>query len=144
MFSKACTYGIKAMLFVAQKSQDETRVSLTQIAEAIDSPVAFTAKILQALVKAQLVNSLKGPYGGFMISKDRLSTINIKDVVEAIDGDRLFSGCTLGLDQCDEERPCPIHNDFMQIRAQLTTVLTQTTLDTVADELNDGLTFLKR
>ena len=46
MFSKSCKYGIKATLFIAQKSQHDERVSLKEIAAAINSPIAFTAKIL--------------------------------------------------------------------------------------------------
>ena len=51
MFSKTCEYGIKATLFIAQMSQKGERVSLKDIASAIDSPSAFTAKILQTLSK---------------------------------------------------------------------------------------------
>ena len=59
MFSKSCEYGIKATLFIAQKSQWNDRVSLKEIATAIDSPTAFTGKILQVLAKANIINSQK-------------------------------------------------------------------------------------
>ncbi|MDX1365867.1 MAG: Rrf2 family transcriptional regulator, partial [Arenibacter latericius] len=61
MFSKACEYGIKATLFIAQKSLNQQRVSLKEIASEIDSPIAFTAKILQSLARSGMVDSHKGP-----------------------------------------------------------------------------------
>lgn len=144
MFSKTCKYGIKATLFIAQKSQFDERVSLKEIASAIDSPVAFTAKILQLLAKENIISSRKGPKGGFEIDKVLLPKITIKQVVKAIDGDSLFSGCALGLHECNEEAPCPVHDDFVSIRDQLSETLASSNLLDVAINLNLGLTVLKR
>ena len=69
MFSKACEYGIKATIFIASNSYEKQRVSLKEIAKEIDSPEAFTAKILQNLVRHKIINSVKGAYGGFEIEK---------------------------------------------------------------------------
>ncbi|GGG15081.1 hypothetical protein GCM10011344_14670 [Dokdonia pacifica] len=144
MFSKTCTYGIKATLFIAQKAQLDERVSLKEIATAIDSPVAFTAKILQVLAKEHIINSIKGPKGGFEIAKAQLPNITIKQVVKAIDGDSLFNGCALGLQECNEKAPCPMHDNFVSIRDQLNETLASSNLLQVAADLNQGRTVLKR
>ncbi len=47
MFSKACEYGIRAAVYVTLQSLEGRRVSVSEIGEEIDAPVAFTAKILQ-------------------------------------------------------------------------------------------------
>ena len=144
MFSKTCEYGIKATLFIAQKSQGGEKVGLKEIAEAINSPVAFTAKILQSLAKEGIINSSKGPTGGFEIDEGRLSKISLKQVVSAIDGDSLFVGCALGLTECDENKPCPMHNNFVHIRENINTILEGSNLLDIAQDLNLGLTVLKR
>ncbi len=144
MFSKSCEYGIKATLFIAQKSQWGERVSLKEIATAIDSPIAFTAKILQVLAKANIVNSTKGLHGGFEIEKERLPNISLKQIVLAIDGNRVFEGCALGLSICNANEPCPMHNEFVIIRNQLNETLASSNLLNVAMDLNLGLTVLKR
>ena len=59
MFSKACEYGIKAAIFIAINSYEGRRVSPKEIAEEINSPQAFTAKILQDLVRNNIVFSIK-------------------------------------------------------------------------------------
>ncbi len=144
MFSKSCEYGIKATLFIAQKSQWGERVSLKEIAAAIDSPIAFTAKILQVLAKASIVNSTKGLHGGYEIEKECLPKISLKQIVQAIDGNRIFDGCALGLKICNAKEPCPMHSQFVIIRNKLSETLASSNLLNVAMNLNLGLTVLKR
>src|SRR5699024_9751309 len=112
MFSKACEYGIRAVLFITLKSLHDERTRLKEITAEIQAPEAFTAKVLQKLVKAGIVNSSTGPKGGFFIDKEKAEELKIIEIVNAIDGDRLFTGCALGLPTCDPEQPCPVHNKF--------------------------------
>jgi Rrf2 family protein len=143
MFSKACEYGIRASIFIAKNSFDGKRVSPKEIAVEIDSPQAFTAKILQALVKNNIVNSVKGAYGGFEIDKKDIALIKLSQVVEAIDGDAVYSGCGLGLSKCDENHPCPVHDKFKVIRDGLKVMLETTNLEELALGIKSGVSFLK-
>ncbi|AUC75117.1 RrF2 family transcriptional regulator [Olleya sp. Bg11-27] len=143
MFSKACEYGIRASIFIAKNSFEGKRVSPKEIAAEIDSPQAFTAKILQALVKNNIVNSVKGAYGGFEIDKKDIALIKLSQVVEAIDGDAVYSGCGLGLSKCDENHPCPVHDKFKVIRDGLKVMLETTNLEELALGIKSGVSFLK-
>src|SRR5437899_2015725 len=111
MFSKTCEYAIRAVLFIAQRSGEGTRVGIREIAKGIDSPEHFIAKILQDLSRKGLVQSQKGPNGGFYLDNSSLR-YSLADIVKTIDGDRIFSGCALGLKQCSEAKPCPLHHEF--------------------------------
>ena len=144
MFSKACEYGIRAIIHIAHQSQKGNRVSLKEVAKAIDSPVAFTAKILQALAKDELIVSTKGANGGYEISSDQLSTVSLRDVVKSIDGDNIYNGCGLGLKGCNEKKPCPVHYQFKAVRDDLKKMLETTTIQDLALGLNQGIAFLKR
>ena len=144
MFSKACEYGIRAAIFIAAKSLEDQRVSLKEIASEIDSPEAFTAKILQLLVKNKLISSVKGPRGGFQIEKHKIDAIKLSEVVSAIDGDDIYKGCGLGLKECNANMPCPVHEKFVQIRDNLKKMLTTTSIYELASGLDIGLTYLKR
>ncbi|HMQ43518.1 MAG TPA: Rrf2 family transcriptional regulator, partial [Mariniflexile sp.] len=97
MFSKACEYGIKAAIFIAINSFEGKRVSPKEIAEEINSPQAFTAKILQALARNNIVYSIKGAHGGFELDKKTIGAIKLAQIVKAIDGDSIYNGCGLGL-----------------------------------------------
>lgn len=144
MFSKACEYGIRATIYIAMQSLEGNRVNLKEIAAAIDSPVAFTAKILQQLVKNHIVESVKGAHGGFQIEKARIDSIKLNQIVSAIDGDKIFKGCALGLNECNESLPCPVHFKFKEIRDNLEQMTKETSIYELATGLEVGLTFLKR
>lgn len=143
MFSKACEYGIRASILIATKSFDGERASLKEIAKDIDSPEAFTAKILQQLVRNNIIDSIKGPTGGFIIEKSKLDEIKLRDIVFAIDGDSIYSGCGLGMKACSEKHPCPVHNQFKIVRNGLCEMLETTDLKQLCFGLKNGLTFLK-
>jgi Rrf2 family protein len=143
MFSKTCEYAIRAMIFIAQKSRNGARVGIKQIAKGIDSPEHFIAKILQELSRKGLLQSLKGPNGGFFLDEDALQC-SLADIVRVVDGDKLFTGCGLGLKQCSESHPCPIHHEFRMVRKTLRTLLENAVLGEFSGKLEKSLTFLRR
>lgn len=143
MFSKTCEYGIRATIYIASESYLGKRVGLKDIAQKIDSPEAFTAKILQILARNQIIHSVKGVGGGFEIPIETLSQINLVEIVLAIDGDIVFTGCGLGLSHCSDEHPCPAHEKFKSIRNELKLMLENTTLEELAMGVKSGDTFLK-
>jgi len=144
MFSKACEYGIKAIIYIATQSMLERRVKIGEVVGHIDSPEAFTAKILGALVKENIVQSVTGPYGGFYIDKNRMDQITMIDIVTAIDGDSIFNGCGLGLKECNAYQPCPMHSKFVSVRADLKTMLKSTSIVELAEGLKSGKSTLMR
>lgn len=142
MFSKACEYAIRATLFIARESTNDRRSSLKKIAREINSPEAFTAKILQKLVQQNIVHSIKGPQGGFYVETANNTTM-LAEIVKAIDGDSIMNGCALGLDKCSEDHPCPLHFDFVEIRSGLKHMLETTSVNELSSRLDSGTSFLK-
>ena len=143
MFSKTCEYAIRALIFIAQKSKDGSRISIKDISSGIDSPEYFIAKILQDLSRKGFVQSAKGPNGGFYMDDANLEQ-SVADIVREIDGDKLFSGCGLGLKECSEDHPCPIHNDFKHIRQEIKDMLDNSKIGMFVRNLDLKLTFLKK
>jgi len=143
MFSKTCEYGIRATIYIASESYQNKRVGLKDIAHKIDSPEAFTAKILQILARNQIIKSIKGVGGGFEIPKETMSQIKLVQIIMAIDGDIVYTRCGLGLSHCSEEHPCPAHEKFKSIRNELAFMLENTTLDELASGVKSGETFLR-
>ncbi len=144
MFSKACEYGIRASVYIALQSMEGRRVSVNEIAEEIDSPIAFTAKILQQLSRSNIIHSVKGPTGGFEIERENMESVKLNMIVKAIDGDDIYKGCGLGLKECNADKPCPLHDKFVDIRSDLSKMLRNTSLYELAMGLEVGLTYLKR
>lgn len=143
MFSKTCEYAIRAMIFIAKKSSNGSKVGIKEIAQGIDSPEHFIAKILQDLSRKGLVQSLKGPTGGFYLEKASLN-FSLADIVKSVDGDKIFSACALGLKQCSESKPCPLHYDFKRIRKEIFDSLQSAKLGEFTEQLEKSVLFLRR
>lgn len=143
MFSKACEYAIRALIYIAQQNNLGNRTSLKDIADAIESPEAFTAKILQKLVHNRIITSLKGPNGGFSIDPEKIEETKLIHIVSAIDGDGIRRNCALGLKECGEVFPCPLHHKFKIIREQIELMLTSTSLKALLGKLEEGNAFIK-
>ncbi|MFT3677631.1 MAG: Rrf2 family transcriptional regulator [Chitinophagaceae bacterium] len=143
MFSKTCEYAIRAMLFIAQKTKEGDRIGIKDIAKGIDSPEHFIAKILQDLSRKGLLQSAKGPTGGFYLNDVSMKQ-SLADIVKAVDGDKIFQGCGLGLKQCSEALPCPIHHEFKRVRKQLFQMLERAKVGTFTSTLENSMAFLKR
>lgn len=128
MFSKSCEYGLRAVVFIARESLEGRKPGSIEVSKAVGSPEAFTGKILQILKKEKIIYSIKGPYGGFHMSEERIKSISISKIVTAIDGDSVYTSCGMGLDACDENSPCYLHEYFSTIRGDLKKMLEENTL----------------
>lgn len=142
MFSKACEYGIKAVIYIAKKSLEGERVKIGEIVEHTSSPEAFTAKVLGTLTKQNIVNSHTGPYGGFDISSAQMKQTRIIDIVLAIDGDEIVERCVLGLEECNSSHPCPIHHKYTKIRKEIKHILHESNILELAQDLKKGNSIL--
>lgn len=144
MFSKTCEYGIKAVVYIAMQSLKGYRVKIGDVVNNTGTPEAFTAKILGTLTKANVIQSYKGPNGGFEIDKTKMHSLYLSQIIHAIDGDAVYNGCGLGLQECNADEPCPLHEKFVSIRAQLKKMVETTTLFELATKLEQGESILLR
>lgn len=143
MFSKACQYGIRSVIYICSESAKGNKVGAKEISQKTGVPEPFIAKILQDLARKEIIGSTKGPTGGFFVDNTHQS-LTLKQLVEAIDGEDLFTGCSLGLDNCSEENPCPLHSEIKKIRVGIVKMLTQKSIETFAKEVENGDTVLTR
>lgn len=142
MFSKRCEYAIKIMTFIAhQQKKSIKKVDVEEISNAIESPKAFTAKILQDLVKSDLLASTRGRFGGFSLPAQ--VNISLSQIIEAIDGKKLLNGCLLGFGTCSEKNPCVVHHQLKSAREILKLKLNETTLDIIAERVNEKNAYFK-
>ena len=92
MLSKTCKTAIKAVIYLCSKFESRENSSIKEVAEYINASEHTVGKILQTLVKQNVIKSLKGPTGGFYISKEQKNK-PIICIVEAIDGKEIFISC---------------------------------------------------
>ena len=117
MLSASCTYGLRAMAFLASRDPGNY-VPIREISERLQISFHFLSKILHRLAAEGLVETYRGPNGGARLSRAPRA-ISVHDIVVAIDGPGLFKDCVLGLPGCGEAAPCPMHAAWAGQRAEL-------------------------
>lgn len=141
MLSLSCKASIKAVVYLGSKSDSERRVSIQEIAKHINENEHTVGKILQKLVKQDVIKSSKGPKGGFFITTEQKQQPIIK-IIEAIDGVDVFNHCGLGLSKCSETHPCPIHDDFKKVRESFREMCERIEIRVLYENVNNGLAHL--
>jgi Rrf2 family protein len=141
MLSHTCKTAIKAVIFLASKEDMTARSGIREIADVIDASEHTVGKMLQSLVRHGVINSVKGPAGGFYTSptQRRQPIINI---IEAIDGKEVFKECGLGLTKCSAKHPCPIHDDYKAVRDLFENLCREKTMSDLCGPVNEGLAYL--
>jgi Rrf2 family protein len=138
MFSKATEYALRATIYISQKGSKEKMLGLAEIAKAIDSPQSFTAKILQSLTRDnKIICSARGPNGGFYITEEA-KKMPVRFVLAAMKEDKVLEKCIIGLAQCSEKEPCPMHAKYKLIKGQLIQMFDSMTIQNLADEMKKG------
>ena len=143
MLSKSTEYATRALIFVQLQNWMGKRPGVLEIANEIESPTAFTAKILHILTTHKLLNSLKGRGGGFFFT-DNQAELTVYEIILVMEGDALFTECGMGLSNCSDENPCPLHDQYEKIRAQLLMLVKTETISSLATKIQDGQAVLNR
>ncbi len=125
LWSNACDYAIRAAVHLAE--HPDALVALKDITREESIPAPYVGKILQALVRADILQSVRGPRGGYALAHPP-EKITLLMVVGAIDGTKALDGCVVGLGRCSADVPCPLHDAFAPVRATIRACLEDTTL----------------
>ena len=141
MLSNTCKTGIKAVIYLASKHKTDEKISVKEIADHIDASSHTVGKVLQSLVKQKVINSTKGPSGGFFINEKQLQQ-PIMVIINAIDGLGVFEECGLGLANCSSGHPCPIHKEYGAPRDMMKNIFDEKKIIDLLKPVTRGSTFL--
>ncbi len=130
-------YGLRALIFMASHwgqealvaggSRAERAFTAEELADAADTSGDFMHKIMQALRDAGIVESKRGPGGGFRLARDA-GDITLLEIVNAVQGELHVNRCVIGLDVCERSIECPLRPTWMRIQRELEDGLGGTTL----------------
>ena len=135
MFKKETEYALRGLVYIQLQNLKKLRPGIAEIAQEIDAPQSYIAKILNRLVNQGFLKSVKGKGGGFFLESGN-AEIPLKDVVTAIEGTCLLTGCGFGLKNCSSKNPCPLHHKFSPIREALNKLVTEETIHSLAKKIS--------
>ena len=126
MLSSTSDYALRAILVLAQ-AEPGCPMRADEVARATGSPANYLAKTLNALAKAGIVTSARGPLGGFALAlaPDQLTLARI---VDCFDEPRPRTRCLLGTGACDARHPCLAHERWTAVQHARRAALADTTV----------------
>jgi Rrf2 family protein len=119
--SKKADYGLMAMKHLAEHA-DQGAFSAKDVAEAYGIPAEVLAKIMQRLVKAGMLHSLHGTYGGYTLARSP-HEISAYEVIRAIDGPLFITSCITVRGECGQSERCTVREPLRKVNESIEEVL---------------------
>lgn len=121
-------YAIRALLILAKEGEGE-KLDAKTISERGRIPLRFLLKLLRKLIQAGIVRSYRGVNGGYALNRHS-KDINLREVIEAIDGSISINRCIIDKDFCNENNTerCVVHKELKKVQSILVNELEKITL----------------
>ena len=136
IFSRTSQYAIQALIYLATQPNGR-RMLNREIAQNLDVPSAYLAKILQSLSGEKLLHSSRGRHGGFSLRYGAEKT-SLLDIVLLTEGARVERECLLGLKACTDETACPLHRKWKPVKKEILAYFGSVTLIGLAQAVQSG------
>ncbi|MBS4029764.1 MAG: Rrf2 family transcriptional regulator [Ignavibacteriales bacterium] len=130
--SRSGEYAIRAMVYLATRNSDSI-TSIAEIAQSDGTPETFLRKIVQQLIRAKLLRSIRGVHGGISLAR-AAKFVSLLDVVEAVEGPIMLNKCLIGPEECNKWKWCPVHTVWSEAQIQLVNTLKGKTIADLASE----------
>ena len=137
MLSNTSKYAIRAVIYLALYTSPEEKAGLKEISSELGIPAPFLGKILQMLTRHQILDSAKGPHGGFTLKKPAID-ISLMEIIDVIDGVDAFNQCLIRTSICSDEAPCSLHDKVGPYRKGLRSTLLTESIADLASEFRKG------
>ncbi len=125
--SEAASIGIHALVLIA--NSEKNFMNVNEISERTGASKNHIAKVMQTMVKAGFVHSVRGPAGGFSLSDDA-ENISLLDIFEAIEGRISLRTCPFEKPICPFDK-CLMGGIFHKLTDELVTYLKANTLESM-------------
>jgi len=134
--SKRADYALIAMKHLAVRGDRGSQGSACarEIAEQYDIPIELMAKVLQRLVRRDLLESHQGTRGGYQLARPA-EQISVADVIQAIDGPVTVTACSTDDRSCEQFARCNVRDPLQRVRERILTALGECTIAELATDV---------
>lgn len=138
--SRSADYALRALVYLARLDSPRY-VPANEIANEMHTPPFLLSRILQHLVKGDLLSSVKGHHGGFRLRKSP-DRINLFEIIQLIDGAFVMHDCP-GKGKCGLSHDCNLRGVFSKAEKHLEDLFRSVTLAEVVQPRAKGSLFLR-
>src|SRR5262245_6292165 len=138
VYTRSTQYAIRALLYLAKHSNQQL-CRIERIAKQENIPQAFLAKLIQRLVKKNLVHSVRGVKGGIRLNfpPEKITLFMIAESIEEFSGGKMM--CALKDNECSESSPCVLHQSWKEIRDLELAFLNKITIATLMSQKKNNI-----
>lgn len=141
-FTKSFGYALRSIMYIAVNSEVKPKMQVEEIAAKLSVPKHFLCKIMKKVVQRGILNSTKGPHGGFSMNERTLS-ISLLDLAAITNSLNDFDACLLHLKECNPDQPCPLHDKMFSLKKDIYTLLANTSIgELMAKEASQAIEYL--
>ncbi|MBC8350445.1 MAG: Rrf2 family transcriptional regulator [Planctomycetes bacterium] len=130
MISQTAEYALRAIVFLGNQAGEACTTA--QLADEIDAPPSYLAKVMKGLTRAGIVGSQRGLHGGFTLARNPCD-VTVLEVVNAVDAFHRIPQCPLGR-PAHTSGLCPLHRRLDNVMAVAERSLEQATIGEVLEE----------
>ena len=116
-----------AIRFLHELIEEEDLTNIKALSEKLDIPYKYTSAIVTSLVKAGLIESIRGRNGGIKLGQNA-QQIMLSDIMAALNEPYTNNECLLGVGVCNHEEKCALHQSWMEPRESLAQMFQNTSL----------------
>lgn len=136
VLSRTSQYAIQALIYIATQAPGEPVLN-RDIADRLNVPAAYLAKILQSLCKHGLLDSFRGRLGGFCL-REGMHKTSLMQVLLLTEGPDFTKSCILGLKECSDETACPMHFKWKPVKNKIIAMMNDMHLEDLAKAVQTG------
>jgi Rrf2 family iron-sulfur cluster assembly transcriptional regulator len=125
-------YALRATLALAQLGKNGEMVSINTLSQTEQISSVFLEQIFFKLKKAGIVNSVRGPGGGFSFNRP-LDSFTVYDVLEAAGEELTVLPCDRSMTDCDRESDCIAHKMILTVTRVANDYMKSVTLKTLLE-----------
>jgi Rrf2 family protein len=135
MFNKETEYALRGLVYIQLQNLRNKRPGTAEVSKEIEAPHFFTAKILQKLVRAGFLESIKGKGGGFYFDPAK-PDVRLEELITSIEGSSSYTGCGFGFKTCEDNNPCPMHEKYAPIREKIRKFVSEESVQSLARKVH--------
>ena len=124
-FSKTTFYALNILSFMAKN--DDFRMSANYLHQKLNLPYSYIRSVMLSLAKNNIINSINGRNGGFILSRDK-PQIFLSEIIDVTEGLESFNKCIMGFDKCPFNYGCYMHPIWTRMRDEILNVFRNTSL----------------
>jgi Rrf2 family protein len=136
VLSRTSQYAIQALIYIATQAPGEPVLN-RDIADRLNVPAAYLAKILQSLCKHGLLDSFRGRLGGFCL-REGMHKTSLMQVMLLTEGPDFTKNCILGLKECSDQTACPLHFKWTPVKNKIIAMMNEMHLEDLAKAVQTG------